>query len=78
MTKGKNLGEGKQGIRKLEVKQRVQPGLFVGTCQVALGLSRESAWLGTPLMGLHRNADGLGSKQEELGVCGQFLSCNLT
>ena len=41
MTKGKNLGGGKQGRRKSEVKQGVQAGLFVATFQVALNLSRE-------------------------------------
>ena len=41
MTKGKNLGGGKQGRRKSEVKQGVQAGLFVVTFQVALNLSRE-------------------------------------
>ena len=41
MTKGKNLGGGKQGRRKSEVKQGVQAGLFVVTVEVALNLSRE-------------------------------------
>jgi len=38
-TNGKILGAGNHGIGKAEVKQGLQSGLFVGTCQVALNCS---------------------------------------